>query len=450
MSDTRPQTSSSVASSSNDPTVGTTPVRKTLRSSRLQPSLSQRNRQSQRNVSLDSDDTWQHSFKDIYRRHHLLHQNWLHGRASTFSFPGHGSHVVTCLQFDSDKIVSGSDDQCINIYDTKSGQLRTRLIGHDGGVWALQYVQNTLVSGSTDRTVRVWDVEKGLCTHVFHGHTSTVRCLQIVVPINVNPDPNGEPIMEPPYPVIVTGSRDSTLRVWRLPTPEFNPDQGSSVNYPIITSSANNPYLLHTLTGHTHSVRALAGHGNLVVSGSYDCTVRVWNLMTGENIWRLVGHTQKVYSVVLDRERNRCMSGSMDFKVRVWNIENGSCLYVLEGHSSLVGLLNLTPDYLVSAAADSTLRIWSPSDGTCLNVLSAHTGAITCFQHDGTKVISGSDGTLKMWDIRTGRLIRDLIQGLSGVWQVQFDHRRCVAAVQRQGQTWFEVMDFGIHGIRKE
>ncbi|CAG8601073.1 28164_t:CDS:2, partial [Dentiscutata erythropus] len=116
-----------------------------------------------------------HPYKAIYRRHYLMRQNWINGRHKHISFQGHGNNVVTCLQFDSEKIISGSDDQCINVYETSTGKLINRLEGHDGGVWALQYVDKTLVSGSTDRTVRVWDLEKGICTHVFPGHTSTVR-----------------------------------------------------------------------------------------------------------------------------------------------------------------------------------------------------------------------------------------------------------------------------------
>ena len=58
-------------------------------------------------------------------------------------------------------------------------------------------------------------------------------------------------------------------------------------------------------------------------------------------------------------------------------------------------------------------------------------------------VLSGSDGTLKMWDVRTGEFVRDLLYGLSGVWQIKFDERRCVAAVQRSGVTWIDVLTFG-------
>ena len=98
---------------------------------------------------------------------------------------------------------------------------------------------------------------------------------------------------------------------------------------------------MRTLAGHTHSVRAIAAHGDTLVSGSYDYTVRVWKMSTGETTQRLTGHTQKVYSVVLDPERRRCISGSMDNLVKIWSLDTGTCLYNLDGHSSLVGLLDL-------------------------------------------------------------------------------------------------------------
>jgi F-box and WD-40 domain protein CDC4 len=244
----------------------------------------------------------------------------------------------------------------------------------------------------------------------------------------------GKPIMVPEKPLIITGSRDSQLRVWRLP------EQGSKryIQTGPPANDADCPYFVRVLTGHLHSVRAIAAHQDTLVSGSYDNTVRVWKISTGETIWRLQGHAMKVYSVVLDHERNRCVSGSMDNYVKIWSLETGACLFTLEGHTSLVGLLDLRDDRLVSAAADSTLRIWDPEKGQCKSTLSAHTGAITCFQHDGQKVISGSDRTLKLWNIKTGECTKDLLTDLSGVWQVKFDERRCVAAVQRNNLTYVE------------
>jgi len=137
------------------------------------------------------------------------------------SFPAHGSSVVTCLIFSQGRIISASDDHSIRIY-SPTGELVHLLEGHKGGVWALAASKDTLVSGSTDRTVRIWDLNTGRCTHVFGGHTSTVRCLAIVEPEWVDVEQESWVIVKekwPKRPLIVTGSRDRSLRVWTLPRP---------------------------------------------------------------------------------------------------------------------------------------------------------------------------------------------------------------------------------------
>jgi F-box and WD-40 domain protein CDC4 len=139
-------------------------------------------------------------------------------------------------------------------------------------------------------------------------------------------------------------------------------------------------------------VRAIAAHADTLVSGSYDCTVRVWKTSTGEPLHCLQGHKQKVYSVILDHKRNRCISGSIDDVVKVWSSETGALLFNLEGHTSLV---DLSYDYLVSAATDSTLRILNPETSHCRSTLIADPGGVSCFQHDGQKVVAGSGWTRK-------------------------------------------------------
>lgn len=374
--------------------------------------------------------------KSIYRRHHRMRASWLDPEAKPkhIAFRAHEGHVITCLQFDSEKILTGSDDAIIDIYDTATGAQRRRLTGHEGGVWALEYQDNILVSGSTDRSVRIWDMNNGKCLHIFQGHTSTVRCLQILQPTEAGRRADGSPIMLPRERLIITGSRDSSCRIWKLPKPNDR-----SVYQTNPAAAEDNPFFQRALTGHTHSVRAIAAHSDVLVSGSYDNTVKVWQISTGDTMHTLRGHSTKVYSVVLDHERKRCISGSMDTIVKVWSIETGECLFNLNGHSSLVGLLDLKDNVLVSAAADWTLKIWDPEHGRNIHTLKAHSSAITCFAHDGYKVVSGSEKTLKMWSTQTGLEVRDLLTDLRGVWQVRFDERRCIAAVHRGDWTYIEV-----------
>jgi WD40 repeat protein len=287
------------------------------------------------------------------------------------------------------------------------------------------------------------------------------------------------------------------LRVWRLPDPrsdsECNPNSSGNNCEWNPNSSVNNSFFRYLLTGHTGSVRAIAGQGNVLVSGSYDTNVRVWDLSTGECRFIFQGHQGIVYSVGYCHELKRAVSGSMDATVKIWCTETGDALFTLQGHSSLVGLLELTPNYLISAAADSTLRIWSPIDGNCLGILNV--AAITCFHHDPqlNRIVSGSEGGIKIWELSSGgygkesslhdvksivpsqsnlskqlhisqgpegaepvygRFIRDVITDVEGVWRVRMSASRLVCAVRREdGSTWFEVLDFSEHadiGARME
>jgi F-box and WD-40 domain protein CDC4 len=353
-------------------------------------------------------------------------------------FPVHGQDVVTSLLFDKEKIITGSDDHTIAIHDIHTGQLRTKFEGHNGGVWSLDIINgNRIVSGSTDKTVRVWNIEQERCTHIFYGHTSTVRCVNILRPLEaVAPEPD-EAEIAPKEPLIVTGSRDCTLGVWQLPNEKDEDYLPSSLD-----EAVADPFFVRRLTGHTHNVRQISCHGKTVVSGSYDKTVRVWNVYTGECQWVFTGHNQRVYSVVLDSKYNRCISGSMDQCVKMWCLDTGSLLLNLDGHTSLVGLLSLSPSTIVSAAADGLVIVWRRDTGELLHKLEAHNGAVTCFDNDDHKIVSGSERTLKLWNKRTGQLVRNLLEDVDGTWQVKFDDFRCIAASKRGKNTYLEVIDF--------
>ena len=100
-------------------------------------------------------------------------------------------------------------------------------------------------------------------------------------------------------PLAVSGARDCTVRVWNIATGQ----------------------LVHQLVGHQHSVRCIEVAGNRVVSGSYDCTCRVWDIDTGECVQVLRGHFHQIYAVAFDGVR--IATGSLDSTVRLWNANTG-------------------------------------------------------------------------------------------------------------------------------
>lgn len=119
-------------------------------------------------------------WKAAYMRQHIIEMNW---RSRPIREPkilkGHDDHVITCLQFCGNRIVSGSDDNTLKVWSAVTGKCLRTLVGHTGGVWSSQMSANIIISGSTDRTLKVWNADNGNCIHTLTGHTSTVRCMHL-------------------------------------------------------------------------------------------------------------------------------------------------------------------------------------------------------------------------------------------------------------------------------
>lgn len=154
----------------------------------------------------------------------------------------------------------------------------------------------------------------------------------------------------------------------------------------------------------------------------------------------------------MDPFRNQAYSGSMDSTVRIWDLNNGQCVHTLTGHTSLVGLISISPTRLVSASADTTVRSWDPDTGESQHVWAFQSDAVTCFQHDDFKVVSGAGKSLRIYHLHDGTFVRELLTDASivGVWQVAFEGRWCVAAVDRSNTTSLEVWDFGRQGCDQD
>ncbi|XP_051982323.1 F-box/WD repeat-containing protein 7 isoform X2 [Xyrauchen texanus] len=354
-------------------------------------------------------------WKSAYIRQHRIDTNWRRGDLkSPKVLKGHDDHVITCLQFCGNRIVSGSDDNTLKVWSAVTGKCLRTLVGHTGGVWSSQMRDNIIISGSTDRTLKVWNAETGECIHTLYGHTSTVRCMHLH------------------EKRVVSGSRDATLRVWDIETGQC----------------------LHVLMGHVAAVRCVQYDGRRVVSGAYDFMVKVWDPETETCLHTLQGHTNRVYSLQFDGIH--VVSGSLDTSIRVWDVETGNCIHTLTGHQSLTSGMELKDNILVSGNADSTVKIWDIKTGQCLQTLQGphkHQSAVTCLQFNKNFVITSSDdGTVKLWDLRTGEFIRNLVTLESGgsggvVWRIRASNTKLVCAVgSRNGteETKLLVLDFDV------
>ena len=116
------------------------------------------------------------------------------------------------------------------------------------------------------------------------------------------------------------------------------------------------------LRGHEQGVWSVcvSADGRYIVSGSDDCTVRVWDAHTGTPLHTLVGHTGGVYSVCISRDGSTIASGSADKSVRVWDTGRWSVKHILYGHEDKVNVVTISSckTMAVTGSADATARVW--------------------------------------------------------------------------------------------
>lgn len=119
--------------------------------------------------------------------------------------------------------------------------------------------------------------------------------------------------------------------------------------------------LLRTLSGHTKEVEAVAlsSDGRRALSGSWDKTLKVWDVESGQCLHILSGHTGKVGTVVFSADGRRALSGSADQTLKAWDVESGQCLRSLAVASTVVSV-GMTSDALwaLSGHADGTMTHW--------------------------------------------------------------------------------------------
>jgi len=101
---------------------------------------------------------------------------------------------------------------------------------------------------------------------------------------------------------------------------------------------------------------AVDAQGRRAVSGSYDHTVRVWDLETGRCTATLGGHTNFVNAVAVDEAGRRVVSGSHDRTVRVWDLSTGVCIATFTADAEIQSCA-ITPDGRTIAAGDVLGRV---------------------------------------------------------------------------------------------
>ncbi len=328
----------------------------------------------------------------------------------------------------------GTLDNKVGLLDLAQGESMLQLLGHTGRVLAVAFTPDGrhALSGSADGTLRLWDLQSGVEIRRLYG--------KLLGPgVDISPD-----------------GRTGLLATWDGVIWLWDYESGD---------------MLRPIQGHTEMLFAGAyftPDGKKIVSGSGDIfgvsednTVRVWDVATGQEIWRFEGHTDKVWDVAVSPDGRYAASGSHDGTLRLWDLETGASRILLDvtpqavrsvafspecvsppgapaercGHTILFGLArgqSSTPDY--------SLRLVEATTGQEIRRFEGHEEVVAdiAFSPDGRLALSASvDQRVILWDTATGRPIHRLTGHSANVTAVAFSPDGQLAASGGADQVVF-------------
>uniref|UniRef100_A0A2K6C816 WD repeat-containing protein 48 n=2 Tax=Cercopithecidae TaxID=9527 RepID=A0A2K6C816_MACNE len=172
----------------------------------------------------------------------------------------------------------------------------------------------TLISASSDTTVKVWNAHKGFCMSTLRTHKDYVKALAYAKDKEL----------------VASAGLDRQIFLW-------------DVNTLTALTASNNTVTTSSLSGNKDSIYSLAMNqlGTIIVSGSTEKVLRVWDPRTCAKLMKLKGHTDNVKALLLNRDGTQCLSGSSDGTIRLWSLGQQRCIATYRVHDEGVWALQV-------------------------------------------------------------------------------------------------------------
>ncbi|KAM5467999.1 hypothetical protein MauCBS54593_005281 [Microsporum audouinii] len=357
------------------------------------------------------DQDW----KKVYKVRHVLENRWKSGRAAAIYLHGHQDSVY-CVQFDENKIITGSRDRTIRVWDARYPWPCLKVIGahqstSDSSVpvtpWPITPPADSTGSSPFISICPPVASTAGLISQYPAGeyHNASILCLQF------------------DDKIMVTGSSDATCIVWDMQD-DYRP--------------------IRRLKSHQAGVLDVCFDDKYIVSCSKDTTICVWDRETGELVKRLLGHRGPVNAVQL--RGDLVVSASGDGVAKLWNISSGLCIKEFASKDRGLACVEFSEDArtILAGGNDQVIYQFDANTGELVKELEGHSGLVRSLHMDNAngRVVSGSyDMSIKVFDAKAGKLSVDL-PGWTTSWMLsaKSDYRRIVATSQDARAV---IMDFG-------
>jgi RNA polymerase sigma factor (sigma-70 family) len=294
-------------------------------------------------------------------------------------------------------------DNTVRLWDVANGKEQLRVECGSSQVCGLAYSPDgkRIASSDLDGTIHLWDLATGKEQHRLSGHKKGIWRLAF--------SPDGKRL--------ASSSEDETIRLW-------DPSTGRQVR------------LFGEKLGVYSSLPiAFSPDGALLASGHQGGIIRLWEVRSGEEKRRWQSGVMAVRAVAFSPDGKTLASGAAWEGIRRWDVASGREKQPAEEHRGFVDFLRYSPDgaTLVSVSRERRMLWWDLATQTPRRDFSWTGGGVAAFDlsHDGRTLVvgGGSDLSVHLWDLRTGKPGRTLGKLRASPWSVVFSpDGRLVAA----------------------
>ncbi len=378
---------------------------------------------------------------------------------------------AVAVSSDGNRLLTGSDDGLVVVWDSASGEIMQRLDGHLAAVQAVAFSPDGqwALSGAADNTAVLWDLTSGEAAQRLVGHKGDVSGAAFT--------PDGR------YAVTSedTAAAPSDLIVWDLATGEIvrrfgGGGEGNQEGIldmalssdgrialvgqfsfadtnerPLILWDVSSGQPMHVFPGLNRAVEgvAISPDGRFGLAASTDNSLYLWDLATGALVQRLQGHEGPVEAVAFSPDGTQALSASLDQSLIWWDLTAGAAILRLRGGEGQIHSLHfLNESQAVTASTAGSLQIWDltsawqlarwgadgaghlpPDSGT------ENRGMGLAVSPDGRFALSGGnlpDQQLILWDYETGAPLHYLTADSGSVFDIAFtpDGEQALSAMQ--------------------
>ena len=312
-----------------------------------------------------------------------------------FAIHPDGNHLIICTTGASSIVGDTRELNNVYVWNLIDFTLKAQWKAHAKGNVCLSISQDGkyLATGGADRTIKIWAWNTFKEVATFRGHIDRIRQVEFLK--------NGN--------YLVSNSFDSTIRIWDIKNNLEQKILRNHEDYFILNKSPRKSHFQRI------SCLVASSDNQFIATGSPDETVRVWDVKSGQQLYKFDGVKEDVTAIAFSPNNKFIAFGerkTLPSRVFIWNLVNGKLFREFESSDWYMEYLKFSPDgeYFLGCDGVSIGRLWDVNSGVYIKDLGYHKSTfrglktLQFISNSKQLLIANKNNVISFYDIRKDKI----------------------------------------------